>query len=235
MERNRSTETGQREGLPPDERVKVRGDGIDVDRVRSDVGVAEVSNRFGGVDVPAVLAGMLAALGTVVLLASLLGGLGVAGYQATDAPAQSLTWAGAIAGLVTLLVAFTLGGWVAGRMARYDGGLNGLLTAVAFLLLAALVSVLGAVLGNQADLFADVRLPQWFSRNAISAQTLITGLVALVVMLAAGWFGGRKGEKYHRSADDLLVSTREGGVNRSRSGGLSAGADASTRDGRTSR
>ncbi len=221
--------------LAPDEAVEVRGEGIDVDRVRDDVGVTEARDRFGGVDVPAILAGMLAALGTAVLLATILGGVGVASYQAGFDGAQPLTIAGAVAGLVTVLISFLVGGWVAGRIARYDGGRNGLLTAVAFLLLAAVVSVLGAVLGNDADLFSRVNMPRWFSPDATTPVALIAGLVALLVMLGAGWLGGRKGEQYHRRADALLVHTREGGV--VRQAGLQRGGTVASgrRDGDTRR
>ena len=194
--------------------VHVRGDGVRTRRRDGDVGVAEAHRRVGGVDVPATLAGTAAALGTAVLIAGLLAGAGTIGYQRGLTGGDDLSLGGLIAGLATLLVAFLVGGWVAGRIARYDGGRNGVLTAVWVLVLAAVTSGLGAWLGEKYDVFPSVRLPQWFSADARTGAALASGLVALLVMLLAGWLGGRWGERYHRRADALIANTREGGIAR---------------------
>ncbi len=194
--------------------VTVKGDGIRVQATGEDVGVAEARNRFGGLDVPATLAGTAAAVGTVVVVGGLMAGAGTIGYQFGLEGDDGLSLAGLLAGLVTLALGFWVGGWVAGRMARYDGGRNGLVTALWFLLLAALTSGLGAVLGKSYDVFTDVRLPQWFSGDALTPSALASGLVAFAVMVAAGWVGGQVGERYHRSADALIANTRMGGVAR---------------------
>ena len=202
--------------------VEVHGDGIRVDPVADeyvatrDVGVAEARRRFGGIDVPATLAGTIAALGTAALLGSLLSGAGRLGYQRGIEGVDELPVGGLVAGLITLGLAFLLGGWVAGRMARYDGGRNGILTAVWFVLLAALVSALGAWIDEKYDVFPDLHLPQWFSSDATTNEALLTGLLAIVVMLLGAWFGGRLGEGYHRRADALIAATRTGGVARPR-------------------
>ena len=51
--------------------------GVRVTPVTADVGVEEARARFGGVDIPATLA----ALGTAVLLAGILAGVGTYAYQ----------------------------------------------------------------------------------------------------------------------------------------------------------
>ena len=188
--------------------------GVKARRVGRDVGVVEARRRFGGIDVPATLGGTAAAIGTAVLVAGLLAGAGTVGYQRGLAGTEDLSIGGLVAGLATLLVAFLVGGWVAGRMARYDGGRNGVLTAVWFLLLAALMSGLGAWLGREYDVFPSLRLPQWFSADARTGAAVVTGLVALAVMLLAGWLGGHLGSRYHRKADALISTTREGGLAR---------------------
>ena len=132
----RTFEPGRRAAAPA---------GVRVTRAGDDVGVQEARSRFGGVDIPATVAGALAALGTAVLLAGVLAGVGSYGYQlGRDNVADELSLGGLIGGLLTLLVAFLVGGWVAGRVARYDGGRNGLLTAVWFVLLAGGTGALGA-------------------------------------------------------------------------------------------
>jgi hypothetical protein len=189
--------------------------GVHVTANAGDVGVDEVRSRFGGVDVPATVAGALAALGTAALLAGILAGAGTYGYQlGRDNVTEELTVGGLAGGLVTLFIAFLVGGWVAGRVARYDGGRNGVLTVLWFVLLAAAAAAIAAVAGKEYDAFRNVNLPQWFDRDALTGAAIATGLLALAVMLLAGWIGGRLGERYHRRADSLLVRTRPGGVGR---------------------
>ena len=187
--------------------------GVRVSDTDDDVGLAEARHRFGGVDIPATLAGMVAALGTTVVLGGLLAGAGAFGYQLglRDA-ATKLSRGGLIGGLVTLFVAFLVGGWVAGRVARYNGGLNGLLTALCFVLLAALMGGLGAWAGDKYNVFANVNLPQWFSADALGTAAIVSGLVALAVMFGAGWLGGWLGERYHRRADSVVARTRPGAI-----------------------
>ncbi|MDQ3895803.1 MAG: hypothetical protein M3326_00905 [Actinomycetota bacterium] len=188
-------------------------EGVRVTDVTGDVGLDAARSRFGGIDVPATLAGALAALGTSVLLAGILAAAGTFGYQLGLADAtEKLTAGGLIGGLATLLIAFLVGGWVAGRVARYDGGPNGLLTAVWFVLLAAGTAALGAWAGDKYDVFRNVHLPQWFDGDALTGAALASGLLALAVMLGAGWAGGRLGERYHRRADSVVAHTRPGAV-----------------------
>ena len=187
--------------------------GVHVTDARDDIGLREARSRFGGIDIPATLAGMLAALGTTVLLGGLLAGAGSYGYQlGRDNVTDELSIGGLIGGLVTLLLAFPIGGWVAGRVARYDGGRNGLVTALWFVLLAAATAALGAWAGDKYDVFRNVNLPQWFDSDAYTGAAIATGLRALAVMLGAGWLGGRWGERYHRRADSVVARTRPGAV-----------------------
>lgn len=193
--------------------AEIRGDGITVTPARDDIGVVEARRRFGGVDIPATLAGTVAALGTAVLIAGVLGGAGRVGYQrGIKGTTTSLSIGGLVAGLVTLLLAFLVGGWVAGRMSRYDGARNGFLTAVWFVVLAAAVAGLGAWVGRRYNFFDQVHLPQWFSHNATGAGAIATGVVAVAIMLVAGLVGGKLGERFHRRADALIVHTRDGGL-----------------------
>ena len=195
--------------------------GVRVTDVTGDPGLDEARARFGGVDIPATIAGALAALGTAALLAGIGAGLaaggGTFGYQlGVDDATEELTAAGLIAGLAALCLAFLIGGWVAGRVARYDGGRNGLLTVLWFVLLAAAAAALGAIAGDEYDAFRNVNLPQWFDSDALTGSAIATGALALAVMLLAGWTGGRLGERYHRRADSFVARTRPGGVGRPR-------------------
>jgi hypothetical protein len=57
---------------------------------------------------------------------------------------------------------------------------------------------------DEYNVFRGVRLPQWFSKDALGTTAVLTGAVALAVMLLAGWLGGPLGERCHRRADHAL-------------------------------
>ena len=156
---------------------------------------------------------MLTALALASLLAGLAGAaIGVVGYQtgfAEDADIEDISLASLIGGAVVLFLAYLVGGWAAGRMARYDGPRNGLMTGVWTILLAAILSALAAVGGAEYDVFRDVQLPQWFSTEALTIGAIVSGLVAIAVMLIAGAIGGGWGERYHRHADATIVTARD--------------------------
>ena len=180
-------------------------------QARRDVGVRAARERFGGLDIPATLVGTLTALALLVLLAGLVGAaVGAVGYQAgLKGNVASISLASLIGGLVVLFLAFLVGGWAAGRMARYDGARNGAMTAVWAIVLAALLAALAAIFGAEYDVFRSVKLPQFFSRDALTLGGIVSALVAIVVMLLAGLVGGKWGERYHRRVDAAVLSARE--------------------------
>lgn len=171
--------------------------------------MVDVRDRFGGSDVAAILAGMLAALGSLALLGGLAAAAGSIGYQygLDEASDESLGIGGFVAGLVVLVLSFLIGGWVAGRMARYDGGRNGLLTALSFVALAAALAGLGAWVGSEYDVLDEFELPQWFRDGDYTTEAIISAAAAIALSLLAGWLGGKLGERYHRRADDAIVAT----------------------------
>lgn len=171
-------------------------------------------------DLLATIAGALAALGTLVLLSSLVSAaVGTIGYQ-TDVGDQELSIGGLIAGLVVLFVACLVGGWVAGRIARHKGGLHGLVAILWLVALAALLTALAALAGDKYDVTERIGLPSWFDSDAMTAAAIGTGLLALALALLGGWLGGKLGERTERHAGVALVETRHavrehpGGINR---------------------
>ena len=196
--------------------VRLESTDLRVGEVQRDVGVREAHGRFGGIDLPATLVGMLAALAFLVLFGGLVGAaVGAIGYQAgLEGNERELGVGGLVGGLVALALAYLLGGWTAGRIARYDGVRNGLTTGVWTIVLAAVLAALGAWLGDEYDVLARVDLPQWFSRDALTLGALVSGVVAVATMLVAGALGGAWGERFHRRADAVIAHTRTGGIAR---------------------
>ncbi len=128
----------------------------------------ELRERFGGVDTPAAIAGMFTAMGVFLFLAGLgAAGAGGLAFQVdlsdAEGAVEEVSLIGGILALVGLFVAFLIGGWAAGRMARYDGGLNGAMTAFWMLLLIVVFAALGTWLGQEYNVFAQMNLPDWVS------------------------------------------------------------------------
>jgi hypothetical protein len=106
---------------------------------------------LGRLSFPSILAGVLVAYGAFAVLAALVGTLAAAIGLNTDLNRNDWATLGlgsAIAVAVVLLAAYLFGGYVAGRMARRAGLLNGL---AVFLLALLLVAVVGAVAASQTD------------------------------------------------------------------------------------
>jgi hypothetical protein len=174
------------------------------------VGIAVARERFGGIDIPASLVGMLTALSSTLILAGLVGAaFGAVGYQTgLERSAEDLSTWSLIGGVAVLFVAYLIGGWAAGRMARYDGSRNGFATGIWTLLFAGILAGLGAWIGSEYDVFRNVELPQWFTTDAFTTAAIVSGVAAIVAMFVGGAIGGMWGERYHRRADRTILAAR---------------------------
>ncbi|HEV2798568.1 MAG TPA: hypothetical protein VGV65_13210 [Nocardioides sp.] len=197
---------------PPDEEAVYRVDD------RAEV-VGAGRRKF---DVPATIAGALAALGTFLVLSSLLSALGgTIGFE-TGVDDSDLAIGSVIGALVALFLACLVGGWVAGRIARHHEARHGLVAPVWLLLLAAVLAGLAALFGDRFNVTGKVGLPNWFSRDTLEVGAIVTGLLALALMLLGGWLGGKLAARHHSHASvDVIetkraVSERPGGIVRGR-------------------
>lgn len=175
--------------------------------------VSTVRQRYGKVDLVASILGMFAALGTLVFLTALFAA-GAANVELQtnllnqDGTLDEVEIVGAIAAIVVLFVSFLVGGIAAGRMSRYDGGMNGLGTALWFLLLVTVFAALGAWVGEEYNAFALADLPNWVAQvdvEDVTTAAIVMSAVAAVVALLGGYLGGRIGDSYNRKVDAALV------------------------------
>ena len=175
--------------------------------------VSTVRERYGKADLVASILGMFAALGTLVFLTALFAA-GAANVELQtnllnqDGTLDDVEIVGAIAAMVVLFVSFLVGGIAAGRMSRYDGGMNGLGTALWFLLLVTVFAALGAWVGEEYNAFALADLPNWVAQvdvEEVTTAAIIMSVVAVVVTLLGGYLGGRIGDSYNRKVDAALV------------------------------
>jgi uncharacterized membrane protein len=168
-------------------------------------------DEYGGVKVGLAFFGWLTATGTAVMLTAFVAAAGTAVSVATNTDAGNATSqdpktvgiVGAIVLLAVLLVAYYCGGYVAGRMARFDGVRQGLAVWLWAVAIAALVAVMAALAGSQYDVLSKLNS---FPRIPVSQGNLTTGsLIALVVVaagsLAGALLGGLAGMRFHRKVD----------------------------------
>ena len=170
-------------------------------------------DRYGGIKWGAAFFGWLSANGLAIILLAILSAAGVAfgltqisgADQAADAAteqADTIGIAGGIALLVVLFLAYLAGGYVAGRMARFDGAKQGIAVWVIGLLVIIALAVLGAVLGAEYNVLSQLNLPSIpISGDTLTTAGIIAGIAALLVTLLGAILGGKLGTRYHRKVD----------------------------------
>jgi hypothetical protein len=173
--------------------------------------VAAQRARYGGISWGAAFFGWLSANGVAVLLIALLSALGVAfgltaglddPAAATDQATSGIGLGAGIALLAALFLAYLAGGYVAGRMARFDGAKQGVAVWVIGLLVVLLLALAGLVFGSQYNVLSQLDLPRIPIDEGTATTAGIISLVAvLVVTLVAAVLGGLMGARYHRKVD----------------------------------
>jgi hypothetical protein len=178
--------------------------------VASDDYPAEVlqRTRFGGANWGAGFFGWLVVVAMSVLLAAAATAAVVALDRTgdvlptgADGSTNGGVWAAAVVLGILVLSSFS-GGYVAGRMSRFDGGRQGVVVWVIGLLLTGAVVGLGLLLGPQVDLPDRVDLSAWQLPTSVTGLAVLAAVVvALVGSLVAAVLGGKVGCRYHRKVD----------------------------------
>src|SRR5688500_4805149 len=167
---------------------------------------ARQREEYGGLNWGSAFFGWLVAIGVAALLTAILSAAGTAigltqGTSSSDASSNAGT-VGIVGGIILLLIlalAYYAGGYVAGRMSRFDGPRQGLGFWLIGLIVTVVLAVAGVVLGAKYNVLSQLNLP----RIPVDEGSLTTGgliaLVAIVVVtLLAAMAGGKQGTHYHR-------------------------------------
>jgi hypothetical protein len=172
--------------------------------------VARQKEEFGGIKFGAAFFGWLAATGMAVLLTAIVAAAGTAlGYTTnvnttnpTAGEVQSIGLAGGIALLAIIFVAYFCGGYVAGRMARFNGLRQGiavwLWAVVAAIVAAAVVAAAGARYNVLANLNPP-RIP--INEGTLTTAGVITAVGIAAASLGGAMLGGLAGMRFHRRVD----------------------------------
>ncbi len=187
----RHTETGATEAV-------TRGQVVDRER-----------EEHGGIKLGSAFFGWLAATGMAVLLSGLVAVTGLVAGESTgtdtasetadalDLSMESLGVLGVVVALLIWFVAYYSGGYVAGRMARFDGIKQGLAVWGWSIVVAIVIGVLGAVFGNDyaGSGIPDVRFDE------TTTMVVVSVAVVLLTSLVGAMLGGLAGMRFHRRVD----------------------------------
>ena len=209
-ERERAYGNGNTEVAPPPppatrtERASGVRDGIVLDREAR----LRQRDEYGGINWGAAFFGWVVALGIGALLTAIVSAAGAAigltANEGAEAKANADT-VGIVGGALLILIAvisYYAGGYVAGRMSRFDGARQGFGVWLFGLVITLLVAAAGAIAGDQYNVFAKLKIPH----IPVSTSDLTTGgaiaLAGIVLgSLIAAILGGKVGERYHRRVD----------------------------------
>jgi hypothetical protein len=213
-----TTDTGRTVVPPPP--VVTREDRVDRVMTREGdpyAGIREAKDRFGGLDIPAILSGMLVGLAMLLILAGLASAaIGQIAFQTgVNGNETELSLGALITAGVVIFLSFLIGGWAAGRMSRYSAALNGFMVALTFVIFLGVLAALGAILGDQYNLFdnlqvAKANLPNWFSADTVTSAAVVSSIAFAVVMFVGATLGGLWGGRLHRRADEVIATRAAG-------------------------
>jgi hypothetical protein len=169
---------------------------------------ARQRDEYGGINWGASFFGWLVAVGLAALLTAILAAAGAALDLTTTTTAsdlgtaEELSLAGAVALLVVLLIAYFAGGYVAGRMSRFDGARQGLGTWAVGLVVMLVLAGAALVLGDEYNVLEQLNMP---SLPVGEEEFTTGGVIALIAIvlgtIVAAVAGGKAGERYHKKVD----------------------------------
>lgn len=209
------TDSDQREHLETDRDTRTRDDDLD-HRTASDVPEDQTADvqqvreeKWGGTNMGAGFFGWLVAVGMAVLLSSIIGAIAAAVGDANDVTqsqlereAGEISAAAAIVLLVVLLISFYAGGYVAGRMSRFDGTRQGWAVWLISLVAVLIAAGIGAAYGAEYDVMNRVDIPDVpIPTDDLTLGGAVTIAAALFATLVAALAGGKAGTHYHRKVD----------------------------------
>ena len=195
--------------------VRTEGSTYDEHRYASEraderLGESRQRQRFGGLNWGAGFFGWLVAVAVTMLLLGVAGAaavlLGTGAEVLTSATEGGTITAGIVVLAVllgVLVVAHYAGGYVAGRMSRFDGARQGIGVWATGLILSGAVVVLALLLAPQIGTAERLDLPTF--RLAAGLPVIGVAAVAALGTLLAAVGGGVVGCRYHRKVDDAAV------------------------------
>jgi hypothetical protein len=166
--------------------------------------------EYGGLNWGAAFFGWLVAIGMGVILLAILSAAGTAfglsevSESEANSNAETIGIVGAILLIAVLAIAYFCGGYVSGRMSRFDGGRQGFGTWAIGLAVTIVLAVAGAVFGSEYNIFEQLNMPRIpVEEGSLTAGAAIALAAVVILTLLAAMTGGKSGERYHKKIDRL--------------------------------
>jgi len=170
-------------------------------------------DKFGGGNAGAAFFGWLVAVAVAVLLTGIVGAVATAIGNAQDITqsdaersAGTIGLAAAIALIAVLVIGYYAGGYVAGRMSRFDGARQGLMVWVLGLVITLIAIAVGWIFGDQYNVFDRVDLPRIpVPHDQVTSGGVVTAVLVVLGTLVAAIAGGSVGRHYHARVDRYVA------------------------------
>jgi len=174
---------------------------------------ARQREEYGGLNWGSAFFGWLVAVGMAAILLGLLSaagaafGLGDVSDSQARANADTIGIVGGILLILVLAIAYYCGGYVSGRMSRFDGGRQGFGTWAIGLAVTIVLAVAGALFGAEYNVLEQLNLPRIpVDEGSLTAGAAIALAAAVIITLLVAMGGGKAGERYHRKIDRVGYS-----------------------------
>ena len=169
---------------------------------------ARQREEYGGLNWGSAFFGFLVAVGMATILLGLLSAAGAA-FGLTDLSqaeanqnADTIGLVGGILLVAVLVIAYYCGGYVSGRMSRFDGGRQGAGSWAIGVVAAIALGIAGWLFGPDWNVFDKLGLPNVpIDQGTLTVGGAIALAAVLILSLLAAMGGGKAGERYHRKID----------------------------------
>ena len=168
---------------------------------------ARQHDEFGGINWGSAFFGWLVTVGMAAILIGLLSAAGAAFGLSDVNDTETIGVAGGILLVLVLAAAYYCGGYVSGRMSRFDGGRQGIAVWVLGLAVTLMLALAGTLFGAEYNVFEQLNLPHVpVDEGSLTAGAAVALVGVVVVTLGAAMGGGMVGERFHHRVDRVGYS-----------------------------
>jgi hypothetical protein len=169
---------------------------------------ARQHEEFGGINWGSAFFGWLVTVGMAAILIGLLSAAGAAFGLSDVNEAETIGVAGGILLVLVLAGAYYCGGYVSGRMSRFDGARQGIAVWGLGLAVTVALGVAGTLFGAEYNVFEQLGLPRIpVDEGSLTAGAAVALGGVLVVTLGAAMAGGTMGERFHHRVERVGLAT----------------------------
>ena len=159
-------------------------------------------DEFGGINWGSAFFGWLVTVGMAAILIGFLSAAGAAFGLSDVNEAETIGVAGGILLVLVLAAAYYCGGYVSGRMSRFDGARQGIAVWALGLAVTVALAVAGALFGAEYNVFGQLNLPRIpVDEGSLTAGAAVALVGVVVVTLGAAMGGGTMGERFHHRVE----------------------------------